>query len=427
MKAHLLKAIREVTDAFWSLPAVIILALGGLAVIVVDVQQLDALPSWLPEDWIYGGGDTGARTLLGAIASSTIAVAGTLFSITIAALTLASSQMGPRLLRNFMRDRGNQVTLGVLLGTFAYTLIVLRSVRGGESSPFVPTLGVTVGLVLAGACIALLVYFIHHVASRINVDTVIALVHAEMEADLARLTLDSAPPTPPDTVDWSRAMTVCLPVSGYLQQVDASSLADWADEHDCVVNLLRRPGDFVFPHTPIARVSSAVDEADAAIRHRIALAPRPGAPGDLTFTIGQLVEVAVRALSTGVNDPRTAISVLNRLGAALAILAPRHLDSGVVQRDGVARLRVRAPRYGDVTDVMFDMIRESAGGSPSVLIHLVVVLAEVARVETDPERRDALRRHALRAEAEGRASFVNPADLDRMAAAQSTFYASLAA
>lgn len=425
MKAHLLKAIREVTDAFWSVPAVIILALSGLAVIAVDVQQLDALPSWLPQEWIYGGGDTGARTLLGAIASSTIAVAGTLFSITIAALTLASSQMGPRLLRNFMRDRGNQVTLGVLLGTFAYALIVLRSVRGGESSPFVPTLGVTLGLALAGACIALLVYFIHHVASRINVDTVIALVHAEMEADLTRLTLDAAQPTQPDPVDWSRAVTVCLPVSGYLQQIDTSSLADWAAEHDCVVNLLRRPGEFVFPHTPIARISKAVDEAGAAIRRRIALAPQPGAPGDLTFPIGQLVEVAVRALSTGVNDPRTAISVLNRLGAGLAFLAPRHLNSDFVERDGVVRLRVRALRYGDVTDVMFDMIRESAGGSPSVLIHLVGVLAEVAGVETDPDRRDALRRHAVRAEAEGRASFVNPADLDRLAAARTRFQATL--
>jgi uncharacterized membrane protein len=91
-------------------------------------------------------------------------------------------------------------------------------------------------------------------------------------------------------------------------------------------------------------VSKPVETADAAVRQRIALAARPGAPGDLTFPIGQLVEVAVRALSTGVNDPRTAISVLNRLGAALAILAPRHLDSGVIERNGVARLRVRALR-----------------------------------------------------------------------------------
>ena len=425
MKAYLLKAIQGVTDAFWSLPAVIILLLSGLAVAVADIRQLDALPAWLPQDWIYGGGDTGARTLLGAIASSTIGVAGTLFSITIAALTLASSQMGPRLLRNFIRDRGNQVTLGVLLGTFAYALILLRSVRGGESPAFVPALGVTLGLALAGACIALLVYFIHHVASRINVDTVIALVHAELETGLARLTLDSAPAAPPDPIDWSRAPTVCLPVSGYLQQVDTAALADWADQNDCVIHLLRRPGEFVFPNTAIARISKHVAGAEVAVRHRIALSPQAGAPADLTFPVAQLVEIAVRALSPGINDPRTAVSVLNRLGAALAILTQRHLDTDVITRDGVARLRVRPLLYAEITDVMFDMIRENAGAAPSVLIHMLGVLAEVARIETDPERRESLRRHALRAHAQGQALFVNPADLDRLAVAKADLQASL--
>ena len=150
MRARLLRFFQDVTDAFWVLPALIVLVLAGLAVVAVDIQLLGHLPDWIPSGWVYGGGDTGARTLLGAIASSTIGVAGTLFSITIAALTLASSQMGPRLLRNFMRDRGNQLTLGVFLGTFGYSLIVLRSVRGGEDGAFVPALGVTLGLASGG-------------------------------------------------------------------------------------------------------------------------------------------------------------------------------------------------------------------------------------------------------------------------------------
>lgn len=427
MKARLLKIAQDVADAFWTLPAVIVLALGGLGVVVVDIQLLERLPSWLPEEWIYGGGDTGARTLLGAIASSTIGVAGTLFSITIAALTLASSQMGPRLLRNFMRDRGNQFTLGVFLGTFAYALVVLRSVRGGEDTAFVPALGVTLGLVLAGVCIALLIYFIHHVASRINVDTVIDLVHAEVLEDMERLTLDRAPTVRPDPVDWSQAADICLPASGYLQQIDAASLADWAEHHDCVVRLLHRPGGFVFPHTPIARVSKAVVDADVAIRDRVAFSRQGGAPSDLTFPIAQLVEVAVRALSPGVNDPRTAISVLNRLGAALASLSTRHLDDGLVERAGVVRLRISPLRYADVTDVMFDLIRECAGGSPSVLIHLISVLAEVAGVEASPDRLDALRRHAARGEAQGRAMFVNEADRERLAAVYAVFLSNASA
>lgn len=423
MKARLLKFLQSLSDAFWTLPAAIVLGLGGLAVIAVDVQLLGRLSSRIPEGWIYGGGDTGARTLLGAIASSTIGVAGTLFSITIAALTLASSQMGPRLLRNFMRDRGNQLTLGVFLGTFGYALIVLRSVRGGEETAFVPALGVTIGLLLAGACVALLIYFIHHVASRINVDTVIDLVHDDVLDGISRLTLDEAAAPSQADISWEEAIEVCLHQSGYLQQIDIDALVDWADDNDCVMLFYTRPGDFIFPHAPFARVSKPIDGAEAALRNGVALSRQGGSPADLTFPIAQLVEVAVRALSPGINDPQTAISVLNRLGATLTSLSRRRLDSGVHEKCGVVRLMIPPLRYEDLARVMFELIRESAGRSPSVLIHLVAVLAQVARVEDAPRRVDVLKRHAQAAEAEGRARFVTEVDKRRLADAHANFLA----
>ena len=303
MKARLLRLWQGLSDAFWTLPAAIVLALGGLGIFVVEIQSLGSQASWIPDGWVYGGGDTGARTLLGAIASSTISVAGTLFSITIAALTLASSQMGPRLLRNFMRDRGNQLTLGVFLGTFGYSLIVLRSVRGGEENAFVPALGVTIGLLLAGACVTLLIYFIHHVASRINVDTVVDLVHDDVLESLNTLTGDDVSPTACDPWNWDCAVDVCLEQSGYLQQIDFDSLIKWAEQHDCGIDFMKRPGAFIFPHAVIARLSRPVDGAEDANRGSIALSRQGGSPADLTFPIAQLVEVAVRALSPGINDP----------------------------------------------------------------------------------------------------------------------------
>lgn len=423
MKARFLKLVQGLSDAFWTLPAVIVSGLGALAVVAVNVQLVGKLPVWIPEDWVYGGGDTGARTLLGAIASSTIGVAGTLFSITIAALTLASSQMGPRLLRNFMRDRGNQLTLGVFLGTFGYALIVLRSVRGGEDSAFVPSLGVTIGLLLAGACVALLIYFIHHVASRINVDTVIDLVHEDVLDGVARLTSEAAAATACDTTDWGCADKVCLHDSGYLQQIDTQALVDWADSHDCVIEFFKRPGDFIFPHAPVARLSKPVEQAEATFRDCIALGRQGGSPADLTFPIAQLVEVAVRALSPGINDPRTAISVLNRLGATLTSLSRRHLHNGEYARSDVVRVRFPPLEYKDVTRVMFELIRESAGRSPTVLIHLLTVLAEVARVERAANRVDCLRQHAEVASAEGHALFANDIDRQRLAAAYAGFLA----
>ena len=421
MRARLLRFLQDVSDAFWVLPALIVVTLACLAVAAVDVQLLGHLPAWIPSTWVYGGGETGARTLLGAVASSTIGVAGTLFSITIASLTLASNQMGPRLLRNFMRDRGNQLTLGVFLGTFGYALIVLRAVRGGETEAFVPALGVTLGLGLAGVCMALLIYFIHHVANRINVDTVIDLVHDDVVADMERLTFDEPMPDPEDNTDWDAAQTICLSHSGYLQQVDANALVDWAEQNDCVITLLKRPGEFVYPYAAIGLISKPVEGAEAGVWSRIALSRQGGSPSDFTFPIAQLVEVAVRALSPGINDPRTAVSVLNRLGAALAWLSLRHLDSGVRLKDGMVRLRVRPLGYGEVVGVMFDMIRQSAGTSPAVLVHLLTVLTAVATVETDAGRLAVLRRQARSAAEQGESQFINAVDKFELAQAYAAF------
>lgn len=149
MPARLRKLLNDVRNTFWVIPALLVLAGLGLAFVLLHLDRTGAAPEPL-KAWLYTGGETGARTLLGAIASSTIGVTGTLFSITIAALTLASSQMGPRLLDNFTRDRGNQVTLGVFLGAFAYALVVLRQVRGGEEQDlFVPQFAIAGGMALA--------------------------------------------------------------------------------------------------------------------------------------------------------------------------------------------------------------------------------------------------------------------------------------
>lgn len=421
MKARLLRLWQGLSDAFWTLPAAIVLALGGLGLLVVEIQSLGSEADWIPDGLVYGGGDTGARTLLGAIASSTISVAGTLFSITIAALTLASSQMGPRLLRNFMRDRGNQLTLGVFLGTFGYSLIVLRSVRGGEENAFVPALGVTIGLLLAGACVTLLIYFIHHVASRINVDTVIDLVHDDVLYSIERLTGGDDTPDARDPFNWDCAVDVCLNKSGYLQQIDFEALVGWAEDNDCGVEFLKAPGAFIFPHAVIARLSRPVDGAEDAIADCIALSRQGGSPADLTFPIAQLVEVAVRALSPGINDPQTAISVLNRLGATLNTLSRRTLGTGVHARAGIARVQFPPLTYDRMTCVMFEMIRENAGGSPSVLIHLLHVLTEAANVEDNPGRLDCLRERAGAAEAEGRAQFHNAVDRLKLQEAYASF------
>jgi len=384
----------------------------ALALLLVAIDHHGILPdAWLGS-WLYNGGGTGARTLLGAVASSTIGVAGTVFSITIAALSLAAGQMGPRLLRNFTHDRGNQVTLGAFLATFSYALMVLRSVRTQDEGIFVPHLSLTVAILLALVCVGTLVYFVGHMASRINVDTVIELVSDDVREAVQRLTTDSFQTPPPSPTFWNGAHSVPDARRGYLQHLDADALADWAASKGAAVQLLVRPGDYVFPGAPIALVKPDCDGTEDAILAATGLGSERSSSADLEFAIRQLVEVAVRALSPGINDPHTAISVLDRLGASLCDVAGRELPNGVFIRDGKVALTVPAVDYDGLVDSMFHMIRQNAAGSAAVLIRILDVVAAVASCEFRPSRIATLKRHVALVVADARRSVPNSGDLD---------------
>ena len=382
-------------ETFWLLPALLVIAGILLAVGLVDLDRSGVVPQWLIDSpWLYNGGGTGARTLLGAVASSTIGVAGTVFSITIAALSLAAGQMGPRLLRNFVKDRGNQFTLGAFLGTFSYALMVLRSVRTQGEGPFVPYAALTMGILLAFLCVGVLVFFVGHMARRINVDTEVELVSEDVRQAIARLTSTDRPIATGAPVLGEGVAVVADPRRGYLQELDTEQLADWAADKACTLRLLSRPGDFVFPGAAIALVEPQHDGAGRAIRRATALGGQRVSRQDLEFAVRQLVEIAVRALSPGINDPYTAISVLDRLGAALCDLAPRHLPTGITARGGRTVLAVPVVDYDGLADTMFNMIRQNATDSAAVLIRCLEVLTGVASVERNPVRLEALRRHA---------------------------------
>ena len=412
MRARIRKFLTDLGDTFWLVPALMVL--GGVlsAVALVEIDRSDMLPeSLLAGPWLYNGGGTGARTLLGAIASSTIGVAGTVFAITIAALSLAAGQMGPRLLRNFTHDRGNQFTLGAFLGTFSYALMVLRSVRTQSEGEFIPHLSLSFGILLAFLCVATLVYFVGHMASRINVDTVIDLVSDDVRSAISRLTSDKSHPKPPPPSFWKDAAPVIDERRGYVQQFDDQGLADWAAEHSTSIRLLARPGDYTFPGTPVAAATPTTEGVYEAIRDATALGATRVGTADLEFAIAQLVEVAVRALSPGINDPNTAISVIDRLGEALCDIAPLHLPTGVYERDGVPVLVVRAVDYDGLTDTMFHMIRQNAKGQPAVMIRMLDVLTAVISCERAPERMDTLQRHADLVIGDAKRDISTPADL----------------
>ena len=412
VNAQLRKFLSDLSEKFWLLPGAMVFFGIMTAVGLVRLDQSGFVPKWLVESpWLYNGGGTGARTLLGAVASSTIGVAGTVFSITIAALSLAAGQMGPRLLRNFTRDRGNQFTLGAFLGTFSYALMVLRSVRTQNEGEFVPHVSLTFGILLAFVCVATLVFFVGHMAGRINVDTVIELVSEEVRTALERLTTKEAQSVPLITTAWHAATTIVDERRGYLQQLDSAGLADWADKNNATIRLLVRPGDYVFPGAPIALIVPSIDGAGAAIRRATALGSQRVSSSDLEFAVRQLVEVAVRALSPGINDPHTAMSVLDRLGAALCDVVPLHFPNGMFLRGTRIALIVPNTDYDGLTDTMFHLIRQNAGGSAAVLIRVLEVLTSVLSCEKDLKRVATLQRHADLVLGDAERDISTPADI----------------
>lgn len=420
MTARLRKFLGDLADIFWLLPAAMVLA-AVLAAEALMAWDRAGLPGWmLHAELLYRGGATGARTLLGMVAAASIGVAGTVFSINIAALSLAAGQMGPRLLRNFTRDRGNQATLGSFLGSFAYALTLLANVRTGNEGGFVPQLAMTGAIGFALLCVAMLVFFVGHMSGRINVDTVIALVGGDLEAAMRRLLADAPQQQAPPAGFWLGARPVAAPQGGYLQEIDADGLADWAAARGCAMRLLVGAGDYVFPGAPVALLRAAegaapqdeVPEGAAeAIRQATALGRRRLSSVDLEFAVRQLVEVAVRALSPGINDPHTAISVLDRLGSALCDMARLHFASPVVLRDGRPALVVPGTDYDGLTDAMFHMIRQNAQSVPAVLIRLLDVLIFVLACEPDQARRATLQRHADLVLGDARRAVTTPEDL----------------
>jgi uncharacterized membrane protein len=396
---------KRLSSTLWFVPALVTVASIGLAFASLwfDRTFVGRERGWF---FLYSGGPEGARSVLSTTAGSMITVAGIAFSTTMVALSFASSQLGPRLLGNFMKDRSNQVVLGTFIGTFVYCMLVLRTVS--SEPPFVPHFGVTAGLGMALASLVVLIYFIHHVARTLQADYVIALVGRELdhsirhmypggmghdapEAELAAFRAQE------DELRSEEAAVACLAVSGYVHALDLRSVMRIATRHDLVIRILSRPGRYVHDATPVAEIWPR-SRANERVRRQVAKAFIMGrtrtSEQDVEYALNQLVEVAVRALSAAVNDPFTAITCIDRLSTALLHLMRRDFPPPF-RVDDAGKLRVIAERadFPGIVDAAIHQIRQAGAAIPAVMIYLLEsleVLLEEARTE---EHRRALRHH----------------------------------
>jgi uncharacterized membrane protein len=383
--------LEEVRSSFWFLPAVLCLLAVVLAEGLVTLdEQLQNRAGGPLDVLLYRVGASGSRDLLGAIAGSMLGVASTTFSITIAVLALSSSTYGPRLVRNFMADRGNQMVLGIFVSTFLYALLVLRTVRteDDDGDGFVPHLATNAAVVLAVVAIGVLVYFIHHISDSIQIATLTRRLRDELHGCVDRLYpadigagVDDAPsPTPgpagtPDVLDdvAREGVLVRAAHSGYVQSIDEDELFRLATERDLVVVLRIRPGAYVVGEGEVAVLwppGRADDEAGDAVLATLQVTDARTPQQDIEFAAQQLVDMAVRALSPSTNDPYTAINALDDLSSGLAALAARTMPS-TYRYDDDGRLRVVAVRVvlTDLLDQVFDAMRLYGLEHPSVLHH----------------------------------------------------------
>jgi uncharacterized membrane protein len=400
----------ELRTTFWVVPSALVVVSVVLFVITyaVDVAAYHH-PGYLPV-WIRTGNSDAERQVLIAIAAAVITVVGVVFSITILALTLASQQFGPRMMRNFVRDIGNQVTLGVFVGTFVYSVLVLGSIDS-LSPTFVPYLSTSIAEALLLLDLGVLIYFINHIAKSIQLPEVIAGIARDLMSSIDAEFPERAGEAPvvpaqphsgksvPELLKLieDRGAAVPSQVSGYIQYVGYSQLISIASRTDSFIRLEHRPGHYLAEGRPLAMVwpRGAAPEVALALRKAHVTGPHRTLVQDPVFAIDQLVEIAIRALSAAVNDTFTALTCIDWLSAGLGRVSGRVLDEGVY-RDSTGKVRLIEfdPSYARMVNRAFDKIRQSARGAPAVLIRIIDSLGSIMLDTTSPEQRAVLRRQA---------------------------------
>jgi uncharacterized membrane protein len=408
-----------VRSSFWFVPSLIILGAVILAIGLVktdtfiDRQMLDRWPRF------FGRSAEGSRALLVAIAGSMVTIAGTVFSITLVALSLASSQYTSRVLRTFMRDRINQTVLGVFVGIFAYCLVVLRTIRESDEGTFIPTLAVLFGLILGFAGIAFLIFFIHHIATSIQASQIIAEISEETLRAVDHLfpekargedTGDSGPDPDYKGQTWRPVPAM---KTGYIQQIDIAKLLEFAVERRTLVRVERCIGEFLIEGTPSISVlaTNPLNEKDIRRLGSVHTVGRERSlDQDVAFGIRQLVDVALKALSPGVNDTTTAIMCIDHLTAILIRLINRRIESHHRTSDGKVRVLTHSPTFASLITESFDQIRQNAGGNVAVLSRLLQSLETLANWTLISTRRSVLLEQVRAVVELGHRSVPSPSD-----------------
>lgn len=435
MKVWIVYIWDKTRSSFWFAPTVMAVAAVLLAATIPQLDQSFQLERSEQFGWLTTTVPA-ARTMLSSLAAAMVTVVSVVFSITMVTLSLTTQQFGPRLLRRFMQNRVTQFSLGAFLATSLYSLLMLRWLDEAAESAFVPHLGIAVAVLMAMSSFGTLIWFIHDTSVSIQAQNVVKSVADDLDAAIVRLFPEELGESPPESGgrdDLQQQLdrlgdgfeVVPAGADGYVEAVDEGVLLSTAQRHNVVLELLARPGTFLVKGQPLAHVwcgahsdgsrdSGSQPEEDLGDRLRSAfiVGNRRTPRQDLECAVNELVEIAVRALSPGINDPFTAMGSIDWLGTTLTRLAQRKVPAPL-RYDESGQLRVIAPtsRFPEVLAAAFNMIRQYGQGSPSVAIRMMETLAVVAAAVRRTGDRSAVRHHADMLARAARAQWSEPSDL----------------
>lgn len=392
MNVYLSNLWNQLRSSFWLLPIAMFICSFLLSFFTIYLDWMYEHREMASSFW--EGGADGARQLLATIAGSIITITGVVFSMTIVSLSLASTQYGSRILRNFMRDVVTQSTLGMFVATSTYALLILRTIKSKSHQEFIPNISITVSVFLAVASFMMLIYFIHHLSVRVQSSDMIRRVADDL-LYMIENALEKRNETAQDT-SWKECSHPLLTSQiGYLQGIDYEQLGVFCQKKQCRMEVAVRPGHFIGKNSVLCRLSQReTKSASEPVLKAFIIGNEKSPTQDLEYAIEQLVAIALRALGVNANDTFTANSALDYLGASLASLCSKDLNPPFYAKNPVIKLIAKPITFEGLTDASFNQIRQYGYSSPSILIHLLETLKAILSCCQNQEQALALKKHA---------------------------------
>ena len=395
-------------SSFWFRPTLIALLAVPLSIFTLWIDVTSALP-WLYEsDILFRFSVQGARQILSVIIGSLITVTSLVFSMTVVALSITASQLGPRLIQIFSRGALPQVVLGSLLGNLVYGLLLLQEIGDPVTGvEYAPSLSLSLSIIGIIFNLILLVYFLHHTAQKIDADAVVATMGRDFESSVDASTSAGATKLPSRDYDaacknlsdrnYSHHLTITANETGYIQTIDTNGLVRAATKENVAFDIDAKPGRFVVKGTKlaVAYADTAVDDAMADhVYQAVAIGGRRTYAQDLEFSVTALVEIALRALSPGINDPYTAITCIDRLASGLAVTLEAGLPTAAhSDGDGKVRVIISPATYIGLFNTAFNEIRQASGDKIAIILRLLEAASDLAQLAQSDEQKDAVARH----------------------------------